>query len=73
MPRLTSVLVQITPALNATTTIQQIKDVVATHLDGKRIKDRDNILNTLSTIHSHQRGLTYVYNSLLKYEGLGLR
>ena len=70
-----SILEEIAPQVFQTRNLNEAKDIILNHVNGKKIKDTDKQIiiknvNELKNINSVHR---YIANSLLKYEGLGVR
>lgn len=70
-----STLESIAQQVFVSTNVRDAKNVIINHIGDTRIKDSDKltIVNNVNKINSLVRLQTYVCNSLLKYEGLGLK
>jgi hypothetical protein len=70
-----SILEEIAPQVFQIRNLNEAKDIILDHVNGKKIKDTDKQIiiknvNELKNINSVHR---YIANSLLKYEGLGVK
>jgi hypothetical protein len=72
--KIESILVEVSEQIFACTNLKDGKDIIISLLERKNINEADKkiILYTLSNIKSLSRLQTYICNSLLKYEGLGV-
>jgi hypothetical protein len=72
--KIESILVEVSEQVFACTNLKDGKDIIISLLERKNINEADKkvMLYTLSNIKSLSRLQTYVCNSLLKYEGLGV-
>jgi hypothetical protein len=70
----TSTLSQIAEQVFTATTVGQAKSIVTNHIGDTKIKDADKnlIIKNVNELKSLVRVQTYLCNSLLKFEGLGL-
>lgn len=70
-----STLESIAQQVFVSTNVRDAKSAIINHIGDTRIKDSDKltIVNNVNKINSLVRLQTYVCNSLLKYEGLGLK
>ena len=70
-----STLESIAQQVFVSTNVRDAKNVIINHIGDTRVKDSDKltIVNNVNKINSLVRLQTYVCNSLLKYEGLGLK
>ena len=73
--QLKSIFEQVTPEVFAMTNVTEAKAFITDFVNQKRINESDKrlILNNLDTIKSMSRLQQYICNSLLKYEGMGVR
>lgn len=69
-----STLAQIAREVFSATTLTEGKLIVNNHIGGTKIKDTDKstILSNVNSIKSLTKLQSYLCNSLLKFEGLGL-
>jgi hypothetical protein len=72
--KIKSILEEIAPQVFQVRNLDEAKDIILNHVNGKKIKDTDKHIinrniNELKNINAVHR---YVANSLLKYEGLGI-
>ena len=70
-----SVLEEIAPQVFQINNITEAKEIIMNHINNKKIKDTDKKIITmniseLKNINSIHR---YIANSLLKYEGMGIK
>tara|TARA_R110002050_G_scaffold206254_1_gene341933 strand:- start:251 stop:475 length:225 start_codon:yes stop_codon:yes gene_type:complete len=74
MKSITSTLASIAQQVFVSTNVTEAKAIVISHIDSTRIKeaDKDTIIKNLHGMKSLGRVQTYLCNSLLRYEGLGL-
>jgi hypothetical protein len=72
--KIESILVEVSEQIFTCTNLKDGKDIIISLLERKNINEADKkiILYTLSNIKSLSRLQTYICNSLLKYEGLGV-
>jgi hypothetical protein len=72
--KIESILVEVSEQVFACTNLNEGKNIIISLLERKNINEADKkiMLYTLSNIKSLSRLQTYVCNSLLKYEGLGV-
>jgi hypothetical protein len=72
--KIESILVEVSEQVFACTNLKDGKDIIISLLERKNINEADKkvMLYTLSNIKSLSKLQTYVCNSLLKYEGLGV-
>jgi len=72
--KIESILVEVSEQIFACTNLKDGKDIIISLLERKNINEADKkvMLYTLSNIKSLSKLQTYVCNSLLKYEGLGV-
>lgn len=69
-----STLTEIATEVFVSTNVTDAKSIVTNHIGDTRIKDIDKktIINNVNKLKSLTKVQTYLCNSLLKYEGLGL-
>ena len=72
--KIKSILEEIAPQVFQIRNLDEAKEIINNHVNGKKIKDTDKQIitrniNELKNINAIHR---YVANSLLKYEGLGI-
>jgi hypothetical protein len=72
--KIKSILEEIAPQVFQIRNLDEAKEIINNHVNGKKIKDTDKQIitrniNELKNINAVHR---YVANSLLKYEGLGI-
>jgi hypothetical protein len=72
--KIKSILEEIAPQVFQIRNLDEAKEIINNHVNGKKIKDTDKQIitrniNELKNINAVHR---YVANSLLKYEGLGV-
>ena len=72
--KIKSILEEIAPQIFQIRNLDEAKEIINNHVNGKKIKDTDKQIitrniNELKNINAVHR---YVANSLLKYEGLGV-
>tara|TARA_R110002126_G_scaffold216166_1_gene362285 strand:+ start:817 stop:1047 length:231 start_codon:yes stop_codon:yes gene_type:complete len=74
MKSITSTLTSIAEKVFVAKSATEAKAIVISHIDSTRIKDADKntIIANVNGMKSLVRIQTYLCNSLLKYEGLGL-
>jgi hypothetical protein len=72
--KIESILAEVSEQVFACTNLKDGKDIIISLLERKNINEADKkvMLYTLSNIKSLSKLQTYVCNSLLKYEGLGV-
>jgi len=72
--KIESILVEVSTQVFSCTNLNEGKNIIISLLERKNINEVDKkiILHTLSNIKSLSKLQTYVCNSLLKYEGLGV-
>jgi hypothetical protein len=72
--KIESILVEVSEQVFACTNLNEGKNIIISLLERKNINEADKkiMLYTLSNIKNLSRLQTYVCNSLLKYEGLGV-
>ena len=72
--KIESVLAEVSSQVFCSTNLKEGKNAVINLLEKKRIKEEDkrNILTNLERIKTLPRLQSYVCNSLLRYEGLGV-
>ena len=72
--KIKSILEEIAPQVFQIRNLDEAKEIINNHVNGKKIKDTDKQIitrniNELKNINAVHR---YIANSLLKYEGLGI-
>ena len=72
--KIESILAEVSEQVFTCTNLKDGKDIIISLLERKNINEADKkvMLYTLSNIKSLSKLQTYVCNSLLKYEGLGV-
>ena len=73
-PHLKSIFEQISEQVFQMKNLEQAKEFVIKFVEGKDINEKDklSILNEVKNVPSLVRFQTYLCNSLLKYEGMGI-
>jgi len=73
--KIKSVLEEITPQVFQVKDLNEAKDIIINHINNKGIKEEDKKIITLnvSQLKNINAVHRYMANSLLKYEGLGIK
>lgn len=74
MKTIHSVIRKVIEQINQTQDIKVIQTIFINNLQQSRInqQDKDRMIKTIQTYTTYQRVIKYIYDCLLKYEGVGV-